>query len=133
MDGAVVVVVGELDKRAYVALRRGVELSDGRARAVHVSVSGEDVQAFALEWARTGGSLAVPLDIVESPDGLAPAIRAAIEPLLRDHAGTVTVVIGRLGLRRRWHRLLHDRSAEQIIEALGDLERVRIEPVDVPV
>jgi hypothetical protein len=132
-DDAVLVTVGELDQRAYLAVRLGVELSDGPARAIHVCHDGDDAHAFAVEWMTTGMDFSVPLEIVERPDGCAPAIRSAVEALLRDHAGTITVVIGRLCLQRRWHRLLHDHSAEQILDALADLERVRVELVDIPV
>jgi hypothetical protein len=45
----------------------------------------------------------------------------------------VAVVIGRLLLRRRWHRLLHDHSAGQIQRALADLDHIRVEFVDIPV
>jgi hypothetical protein len=127
----VLVPVGELDKRAYRALRRAVEVADGSVRAVHICDEGEDADAFETHWTLTGMNMSVPLEIVETTDECAPSIRATVEAELRAHTGTVTIVIGRLLLRRRWHRLLHDQSAERIIDAVAGLERVRVEVVDV--
>jgi hypothetical protein len=130
-DDVVLIPVGPLDRRAYDALRHGVELASGPVRAVHVSPIGEDANAFAVEWTRTGMSFSVPLEIVEADVDCASLIRAAVEHAQLEHRGVVIVVIGRLRLTRRWHRWLHDQSAEQIIDALSGLDRVRVEVVDV--
>ncbi len=132
-DNAVLIAVGRLDRRAYVALRRGLELADGVVRAVHIAAPDEDTHEYAVEWTRTGMSMAVPLEIVETDDACPVQIRAAVEGALQHHRGLVTLVVGRLKLRRPWHRVLHDQSAEQIVAAVADLERVRVEVVDVPV
>ncbi|HKA03269.1 MAG TPA: hypothetical protein VKD67_03040 [Acidimicrobiales bacterium] len=47
------------------------------------------------------------------------------------HSGIVTRLVGRLRLRRLWQRFLHDRSAERIVAAVANLERVRVDIVDV--
>jgi hypothetical protein len=132
--GTVVLVpVGELDRRAYEALRCAIRIPGASVRAVHVTTRSEDAHAFAMRWTHAAENFAVPLEIIETADGLTPPIRAAVESCLREHGGAVTVVIGRLRLRRRWHRLLHDHSAEQIHTAIGDLDRVRVEFIDIPV
>jgi hypothetical protein len=133
VDTVVLVPIGELDRRAYAALYRAICIPGASVRALHVSMRGDDVHAFAIHWTRTGENFAVPLEIIETAHGVAAPIRAVVESCLRQHAGVVTVVIGRLRFSRRWHRLLHDHSAEQILAAIGDLDRVRVEFVDIPV
>jgi hypothetical protein len=132
--GTVVLVpVGELDRRAYEALRCAVRIPGASVRALHVSTCSDDAHAYAMRWTRAAENIAVPLEIIEAADGVTPPIRAAVESCLRQHTGPVTVVIGRLRLRRRWHRLLHDHSAEQIRSAICDLDRVLVEFIDIPV
>jgi hypothetical protein len=133
VDTMVLVPIGEIDRRAYDALQCAIRIPGASVRALHASMRGDDVHAFAMQWTRTGENFAVPLEIIETADGFAAPIRAAVESCLRQHPGVVTVVIGRLRLRRRWHRALHDHSAEQILTAIGDLDRVRVEFVDIPV
>jgi hypothetical protein len=132
-DNVVLVAVGQLDRRAYVALRRGLELAGGVVRAVHVAGPDEDTHEYAVEWTRTGLDMSVPLEIVETNERCAAQIRAAVVEALQQHRGLVTLVVGRLKLRRSWHRVLHDQSDEQIVAAVADLERVRVDVVDVPV
>jgi hypothetical protein len=130
-DDMVLVPVGELDKRAYRAVRRAIEMANGSIRAVHVCSTAEDADGFARQWTRTGMNMSVPLEIIESTDDWARSLRAVVERELGDHTGTIMLVIGRLLLRKQWHRLLHDHSAEQIVDAVADLARVRVELVDV--
>jgi hypothetical protein len=75
----------------------------------------------------------VPLEVVETNQRCAVPIRAAVEDALLYHSRVVTLVAGRLRPRRPWQRRLHDQSAEGIVAAAADLERVRVDIVDVPV
>jgi hypothetical protein len=131
----VIVPVGDVDRRALLALRRAAGLPQARVRALHLCSDGDAAHAFALRWAGAGGDwFSVPLDIVESPpDRWGERLRAVVQAHSQESPGHVTVVIGRLRLRRRWHRLLHDHSAEQIRGALVDIPKVDIEFVDLPV
>jgi hypothetical protein len=131
----VIVPVGDLDRRALLALSRAVDLPHASVRAVHLCPDSEAAHAFALQWASAGGDcFAVPLDIVESPpDRWDEQFREIVQSHIRESPCGVTVVIGRLRLRRRWHRLLHDHSAERIRGAVVDIPNVHIEFVDLPV
>jgi hypothetical protein len=127
--------VGDLDRRAVLALDRAAGVPRACVRALHLCSDSAAAHAFALQWASAGGRcVAVPLDIIESPpDHWDDRFRAVVQAHSRESPGHVTVVIGRLRLRRRWHRLLHDHSAERIRGALVGIPKVDVEFVDVPV
>ncbi len=131
----VIVPVGGFDLRAVLALRHAAGVPHSSVRALHLCADGDAAHAFALRWATgSGNSFAIPLDIIESPpDRWAERFRTALEVHCQESTGRVMVVIGRLRLRRRWHRLLHDRSAEKLRRALVGIHNVHIEFVDVPV
>ncbi|MDQ1424498.1 MAG: hypothetical protein QOD72_1996 [Acidimicrobiaceae bacterium] len=130
-----IVPVGDLDRRAVLALRRAAGLPHASVRALHLCSDGDAAHAFAVEWAAAGGcGFTVPLDIIESPpDYWEEQVRAIVQAHSRESPSGVTVVIGRLRLRRRWHRLLHDQSAERIRGALVGIPNVEVEFVDLPV
>jgi hypothetical protein len=130
----VVVPIGDLDMRAVLALRHAAGLPHDAVRALHLCSDGAAAHAFALRWAAAGEhGFTVPLDIVESPpDCWGEQVRSVVDANRRG-SGRVTVVIGRLKLRRRWHRLLHDQSAERIRRALIGVQNVDVEFVDLPV
>jgi hypothetical protein len=131
----VIVPVGDLDLRAVLALSRAAGLPHASVRALHLCSDGEAAHAFALRWATSDEPrFAVPLDIVESsPDRWEHDVRAHLEAHRRESRGRVTVVIGRLRLRRRWHRLLHDHSAERLRGAFSGIDNVHTEFVDLPI
>ena len=77
-------------------------------------------------WRRLGFAR-VPLEIVELPDRRLN--RAALELVaaeLADVDTEVTVLIPRIQHTRVWHRLLHDRTADSIAEALADLPHCNV-------
>jgi hypothetical protein len=131
----VIVPIGDLDRRAVLALDRAARVSHASIRALHLCADSDAAHAFALRWASADRAcFGVPLDIVESPlDRWDDRLRAILDVHSRESPGRVTVVIGRLRLRRRWHRLLHDHSSERIRQALDGMRNVHIEFVDLPV
>jgi hypothetical protein len=131
----VLVPVGDVDRRAMLALSRAAGLPQACVRVLHLCPDGEAAHAFALRWAAAGSPcFGVPLDIVESPpDRWGERLRAVVQAHSQESPGHVTVVIGRLRLQRRWHRLLHDHSAERLRGALVDMPKVDVQFVDLPV
>jgi hypothetical protein len=131
----VIVPVGDVDRRAMLALSRAAGLPQACVRALHLCSDAAAAHAFALRWAAASSHcFGVPLDIVESPpDRWGERLREVVKAHSQESPGHVTVVIGRLRLQRRWHRLLHDHSAELIRGALVDIPKVDIEFVDLPV
>jgi amino acid transporter len=120
----VLVLVDKLDLAAARAIQYARTLSPDQLRAVHFAVDPRDSAALEREWSRLGLSR-LPLDIIECPDRR--LARAALElsaEITSDGTTELTVLLPRRGYAAGWRRLLHDRSADRIAAAVGDLPHV---------
>ena len=118
---AVIVLVDQLDAAAARAIQYARSLAPDDLRAVHFDLDPIKTEDLAAAW-RTLGFARLPLDIVECPDRRVP--RAAAELVataLADRETEVSVLIPQRRYTRIWHRLLHDRTAGSIAQALSDL------------
>ncbi len=121
----VLVFVDRLDLAVLRSLRYAGSLRPTEVRAVHIMV--DDVEAHDLEraWIERGLGDRVPLEVVECPDRrlVRSAAEIAVDTVLQEHA-EVTVLLPRRTFHRISQRLLHDRSADRLAEALGRLPHV---------
>ena len=84
---------------------------------------------LADEWARTGLQR-VPLEIVDCPDRR--LIRAAVECVVRELADgetEVSVLLPDRKYRGIWHRVLHDKTADAILEQVSRLPHANVTTV----
>lgn len=122
----VLVMIDELNRASARAIQYARALTPDEIRAVHFAIDAQRADALASQWRRLGLSR-VPLQIIECPDRR--VTRAAIElaaELSVNGDTELTVLLPRLDYRRAWHKLLHDRTADRIAEALGDLPHVNV-------
>ena len=78
------------------------------------------------EWARTGLQR-VPLELVDTPDRR--LIRAAVECVVRelsDGETEVSVLLPDRKYRGIWHRVLHDKTADAILEQVSRLPHANV-------
>jgi amino acid transporter len=122
----VLVLVERLDRSTARAIQYARTLMPDELRAVHVADDVDRAQRLADEW----GRLAVrqlPLEIVECPDRrIARAAMEVVAADLGDGNTEVSVLIPRREYRRFWHRLLHDRTADSIARAVGQLPHANV-------
>lgn len=122
----VLVMVDEVNRATARALQYGRSLNPSEIRAVHFAIDEQHANALATQWA-TLGLGRIPLDIVECPDRrVANAALKVAAAESRTGDREVTVLLPRLEYRRTWHRILHDRTAGQIAQAVDDLPRVNV-------
>jgi amino acid permease-like protein len=117
---AVVVLVDNLDAATARAIQYARTLTPDHLRAVHFDLDAWKTSQLVTAWGDLGFSR-FPLDIVECPDRRMP--RAALELASQttgDHDTELTILIPRHEYTNAWHRLLHDRSSNAIVAALGD-------------
>jgi hypothetical protein len=106
-------------------MRYAGSLRPTEIRAVHLMV--DSVVAHELEqaWIERGLGERVPLEIVECPDRrlIRSAAQVALSTTVQDMA-EVTVLLPRRTFPRLSQRLLHDRTADRIAEAVGRIPHV---------
>jgi hypothetical protein len=117
---SVVVLVDTLDAATARAIQYARTLQPDDLRAVHFDLDSWRTSQLVTAWGDLGFTR-FPLDIVECPDRRMP--RAALEMAAHATADCDTelsILIPRREYTKVWHRLLHDRSSNAIVAALGD-------------
>jgi amino acid transporter len=120
----VIVLVDTLDLSAARAIRYARTLTPDDLRAVHFDLDPRASDELQRQWNRLGLSR-FPLDIVECPDRR--LVRAALELVaeaVADGDTECTVLLPRRSFASAWRRFLHDRTADRISSALGQIDHV---------
>jgi amino acid transporter len=122
----VVVFVDELDVAAARAIQYARTLTPDELRVVHFDLDPIRTEDLAAAWRRLGLAR-LSLEIIEVPDRRLnrAALQVAAEEL-GDGQTEVSVLIPRIQRSRLWHRLLHDRTADSIAEAMADLAHCNV-------
>ena len=125
----VLVFVDTLDLAAARAIQYARTLTPDELRAVHFVIDDDAARHLAEEWGRLG-LYRVPLQLVECPDRR--LTRSAVETVaheLADGETEVSVLLPDRKYRGIWHRILHDRTAESIQEAVSRLPHANVTTV----
>jgi hypothetical protein len=122
----VLVLVERLDRSAARAIQYARSLHPDELRAVHIAWDPDAANHLADEWLRLGLSR-LPLELVDCPDRrIAHSVLEVVAESAVDGATEVAVLIPRRQYKRRWHRLLHDRTAEEIADAVAKLPHANV-------
>lgn len=122
----VLVLIDRLDLAAARAIQYARTMTPDDLRAVHFVIDPQHTAVLSDEWRRLGLSR-LPLELVDCPDRR--LTRAAVElcaEALADAETEVTLLLPRVVHTRAWHRLLHDRTAESIAAAVGELAHANV-------
>jgi len=111
--------VQSVDRRAIVALDYAGRIPADDRQAVHVLMDERALQDLGEAW--MARKLPYSLSVVDDVGGVAPTIGAMVEHALHSGFDEVIVLVGRLGVRQRTHRILHDRTAEAIERVVGTI------------
>jgi len=117
----VLILVDRLDLAAARAVQYARTLNPDELRAVHFAVDPREAAKLETEWSRLGLSR-LPLDIFDCPDRRLS--RAALElaaQILAQADTELSIVMPRRAFATAWQRILHDRSADRIAEAVSQL------------
>jgi amino acid transporter len=121
----VLVLIDRLDLAVLRALRYAGSIRPTDIRAVHVMLDNEVATALEHSWIERKLGDRFPLVVLECPDRrLVHAVsQLAYDTVIEDRA-EVTVLLPRRTFRRLSQRLLHDRTADRIAEAVGRIPHV---------
>lgn len=120
----VLVLIGQLDMAAARAVQYARTLRPDELRAVHFDIDAAATEELKDEWSRLGLEH-LPLDIVECRDRRLE--RAALEyvaDIVADGKTECTVLLPRRAFNSRLARVLHDRTADRIADAVGTVAHV---------
>jgi amino acid transporter len=120
----VLVLVGQLDMAAARAVQYARTLRPDELRAVHFNIDAAATEQLNEEWSRLGLAH-LPLDILECRDRRLE--RAALEyvaDIVADGKTECTVLLPRRAFHSRLARVLHDRTADRIADAVGGVAHV---------
>jgi hypothetical protein len=121
----VLVFVDRLDLAVIRAIRYAGSLRPTDVRAVHLTIDSEVAHELRREWIERGIGDRVPLELVECADRrlVRGALKVALRTVIQEHA-EVTVLLPRRTFRGLSQRIMHDRTADRIAEAVGRLPHV---------
>ena len=125
----VLVFVDRLDLAAARAIQYARTLTPDELRAVHFAVDDDAAMRLADEWRRLGMSR-VPLELVACSDRR--ITRASVETVaheLSDGDTEVSVLLPDRKYRGLWHRILHDRTADDILAEVSRLPHANVTTV----
>jgi amino acid transporter len=125
----VLVFVDRLDLAAARAIQYARTLTPDDLRAVHFALDEDAAARLAAQWGELGLER-VPLDVVACPDRR--LTRVAVETVaaeLYDGSTEVSVLLPQRKYRGVWHRVLHDRTAEQLETQLSRLPHANVTSV----
>jgi len=121
----IIVLVDRLDLAVIRALRYAGSLHPTDLRAVHFVIDSQVGDELQYEWISRGLGDRVPLDLIECSDRrlIRGAARVALQTVIQEHA-EVTVLLPRRRFQTLSQRILHDRTADRIAEAVGQIPHV---------
>jgi amino acid transporter len=121
----VLVMIDRLDVAVLRTLRYAGSLRPTEIRAVHLMIDSEVAKGLQQSWIARNLGDRFPLEIIECPDRrlVRAAGELALTTVIEDRA-EVTVLLSRRTFRRLSQRLLHDRTADRIAEAVGRIPHV---------
>ena len=123
---SVLVLVSDLDRPTARAIQYARTLQADERRAVHAAADPEKAERLAHRWQELN-MIRVPLDIVDCPDRrLARSVMDVVAEELADGRTEVTVLIPRREYTHWWHRLLHDRTSDELAKAVGRLPHANV-------
>lgn len=123
---AVLVLVSDLDRPVARAIQYARTMHAEETRAIHVAADPVHAEELMDRWIQLGMTR-VPLDIVDCPDRrIDRAVLDVVADELADGRTEVSVLVPRREYQHFWHRLLHDRTSDQLATALAQLPHANV-------
>jgi amino acid transporter len=120
---SVVILVDRIDLATARAIQYARSLMPDDLRAVHFNVDDRLADLLIGRWQQLGLTR-LPLDVVDCPDRR--LTRAALELAagLADGETEVSLLLPRRSYGRAWRRILHDQTADRIVDVVSGLSHV---------
>ncbi|HEX3980401.1 MAG TPA: amino acid permease [Acidimicrobiales bacterium] len=119
----VVILIDRIDLATARAIQYARSLTPDDLRAVHFNIDHPRAGALIERWQRLGLSR-LPLDVIDCPDRRLTRASLELAAELADGETEVSILLPRRSYGKAWRRILHDQTADQIVEVVSQLNHV---------
>ena len=119
----VVILIDRIDLAAARAIQYARTLMPDDLRAVHFNIDNRRAEALIDRWQRVGLTR-LPLDVIDCPDRRLGRAALELAAELADGETEVSMLLPRRSYGRAWRRILHDQTADQIVEIVSQLSHI---------
>jgi amino acid transporter len=119
----VVILVDRIDLAAARAIQYARTLMPDDLRAVHFNIDGLRAQSLIERWQRVGLSQ-LPLDVIDCPDRRLGRAALELAAELADGETEVSMLLPRRSYGKALRRILHDQTADYIVDFVSQLSHV---------
>jgi hypothetical protein len=117
------VLVDRIDLATARAIQYARTLTPDDLRAVHFNIDHTRTDALIERWQRVGLSR-LPLDVVDCPDRRLGRATLELAAEQADGETEVSMLLPRRSYGKAWRRILHDQTADRIVEIVSQLPHV---------
>jgi Amino acid permease len=119
----VVILIDRIDLATARAIQYARSLTPDDLRAVHFNIDHPRAEALMGRWQHLGLSR-LPLDVIDCPDRRLTRASLELAAELADGETEVSILLPRRSYGKAWRHILHDQTADQIVEAVSQLSHV---------
>jgi hypothetical protein len=119
----VVILIDRIDLAAARAIQYARTLMPDDLRAVHFNIDNQRAEVLIERWQRVGLTR-MPLDVIDCPDRRLGRAALELAAELADGETEVSILLPRRSYGRAWRRILHDQTADRIVDIVSQLSHV---------
>jgi amino acid transporter len=119
----VVILIDRIDLAAARAIQYARTLMPDDLRAVHFNIDNQRAELLMERWQRVGLTR-LPLDVIDCPDRRLGRAALELAAELADGETEVSILLPRRSYGRAWRRILHDQTADRIVDIVSQLSHV---------
>jgi amino acid transporter len=119
----VVVLVDRIDLATARAIQYARTLTPDDLRAVHFNIDEKRAELLIDRW-RKLGLARLPLDVIDCPDRRLGRAALELAAELTDGETEVSLLLPRRSYGKTWRRILHDQTADRIVDIVSQLPHV---------
>jgi amino acid transporter len=119
----VVVLVDRIDLATARAIQYARTLTPDDLRAVHFNIDEKRAELLIGRW-RQLGLARLPLDVIDCPDRRLGRAALELAAELTDGETEVSLLLPRRSYGKTWRRILHDQTADRIVDIVSQLPHV---------
>jgi amino acid transporter len=119
----VVILVDKIDLATARAIQYGRTLTPDDIHAVHFNIDDTRAELLISRWQQLGLAR-LPLDVIDCPDRRLGRAALELAAELTDGETEVSILLPRRSYGKAWRRVLHDQTADRIVDIVSQLPHV---------